>query len=341
MKAAFIQEDQSLVVQTTPRPKPGSTDVLIKISYCGICGTDLHWLKAGILPPGSIIGHEISGTVAEVGEQVTDWVPGDAVAVMPLDPCGGCGPCRRGKTQLCEVIITRSYGLGGHPGGFSQYMVVQPSMLFRIPEGMDLKLAALTEPWAVARHGVNLSNFCHEGEALVMGAGPIGLLTVYALKAAQAKKITITEPDPWRARQALATGADQVIDPSWVNSALGIDQDNEKRPEYVYDCAGTENSLDQAVAIVRPGGRIVVLGIYLSGKVSFSPIKWLYKEITVSYSLGYSRYEFAETIDLLAQNTVNPEVIISDIFPLSKITEAFHSLSESGQSKVLIDCQDV
>lgn len=340
MKAAFVREDFRLIVRETPRPEPGPTEVLIKIAYCGICGTDVHWLAAGMLPPDAIIGHEVTGWVSKAGDQVSGWSKGDSVVVMPLDPCGQCGPCLRGKTQLCEAIITRSYGLGMLPGGFSQYMLVKPSMLFRVPSWLDMKLATLTEPWAVARHGLNLSNFTRPNVALVMGAGPIGLLTAYALKAARAERIYITEPTPWRAQRAMATGADAVMDPSQLNSELDLDQNPQERPEYIFDCAGTENSLDQAVAIVRPGGRIVVLGIYLSGNVAFAPMKWLYKEITVSYSLGYSRNEFQESLNLLCREVVNPEAVISDIYPLGKITEAFQALSASGHSKILIDCHD-
>ena len=341
MKAAFILNDHCLEVQDTPQPKPNPTEVLIKVAYCGICGTDLHWLAAGMLPTGSIIGHEISGIVAEVGSKVTGWAPGDAVAVMPLDPCGHCGPCRRGKSQLCEEIIARSYGLGRLPGGFAQYMVVQPSMLFKVPNDMDMKLAALSEPWAVASHGVNLSNLSKKDDALIMGAGPIGLLTAYALKARGAGKITITEPDSWRAKQAHTIGVDAVIEPSQVNAQLAFDQDNENRPEFIFDCAGTGSSLDEAVGIVRSGGRIVVLGIHLGGNIAFSPLLWLYKEITVSYSLGYSREEFGESVQQLINGAVNPDGVISDVFSLASIDGAFKALNKPGQSKILIDCQDV
>jgi threonine dehydrogenase-like Zn-dependent dehydrogenase len=104
---------------------------------------------------GCIIGHELSGHIAAVGEGVEGWSNGDAVVVMPIDPCFSCEPCGRGDTQICEELLSRYYGLGINPGGFGQYMLVRPSMLFRVPDGMDMKLAALTEPWAVAVRGVS------------------------------------------------------------------------------------------------------------------------------------------------------------------------------------------
>jgi (R,R)-butanediol dehydrogenase/meso-butanediol dehydrogenase/diacetyl reductase len=297
-------------------------------------------LEAGLFPPGSIIGHELSGYIEETGKEVKDWTIGEAVVVMPLDPCGECGPCRRGSSQLCETILSRTYGLGLHPGGFAQYMVVRPSMLFKVPDGMDMKLAALTEPWAVAVHGVNLSHFSSGENALVMGAGPIGLLTAYALKSADGGNIYVTEPDPWRAQQAIRTGVTRVIDPGRVIAELDLEENNENRPPYVFDCAGTVSSLEDAVGIVRAGGCIVVLGIHLSGNVSFFPLTWFYKEISVSYSLGYHKKEFEESLNMLARGAVDAEVLISEIFSLHRISEAFHALTDSGHSKILIDCQD-
>jgi (R,R)-butanediol dehydrogenase/meso-butanediol dehydrogenase/diacetyl reductase len=340
MKAALVQGDGKLKVEECLTPEPGPEEVLVKVAYCGICGSDLHMADLGIFPPGSIIGHETSGHVAAVGEGVQGWSEGDAVIVLPMDPCFACEPCRRGDIQVCVEGIVRGYGLGGNPGGFAQYMLVRPSMLYQVPDGMDMKLAALNEPWAVAVRGVNLSNLRVGDHAVVMGMGPIGLLSVYALKIAGAVKIYVSEPDPFRAEKAQAAGVDGVFDPKKVVVADEVRKAGGRAPDVVIDCAGTETSIEEAGAIVGPHGRIVVLGVHM-GNVALFPMNWFMKEIRLSFSLGYSLREFESSIGQLARGAVDPEVVVSDVVPLDEIERAFESLHGSGHTKVLVDCQGV
>ncbi len=340
MKAALVQPDSTLMVEEYPTPKPGRGEVVVKVAYCGICGTDLHMLAAGFFPAGCIIGHELSGHIAEVGDDVTDWGKGDPAVILPLDPCGRCDSCRAGETQLCAESIVKGYGVGGNPGGFSQYMLVKPSMLFRLPEGMDMKTAALNEPWAVAIRAVNMSGFKIGEQALVMGAGPIGLLCIYALKIAGAGRICVSEPDPFRADKAKAAGADRVIDPKKDSPGDIILQEFGQAPDYVFDCAGTESSMNEAASIVRPHGQIMMLGVH-QGNVTLFPMIWFMKEISLNFSLAYNLKEFKNGIDLLAKKAIDPTVVISAVMPLAEIGEAFKALQGSGQTKIIIDCQAV
>ncbi len=340
MKAALVQPDSTLIIEEYPTPKPGRGEVLIKVAYCGICGTDIHMLAAGFFPAGCIIGHELSGHIAEAGDDVTDWKEGDPVAILPLDPCGTCAPCKAGETQLCAESIINGYGVGGNPGGFSQYMLAKPSMLYRLPDGMDMKTAALNEPWAVAIRAVNMSGLRIGEQALVMGAGPIGLLCIYALKTAGAGKICVSEPDPYRAEKARAAGADRIIDPKKENPNDIILQELGQAPDYVFDCAGTESSMNEAATIVRPHGRIIMLGVH-QGNATIFPMIWFMKEISLNFSLAYNLKEFSNGLELLANKVVDPEVVISTVTSLSEIGKAFKALQCSGQTKILIDCQDV
>jgi len=312
--------------------------VIVKVAYCGICGTDLHMLAAGIMPAGCIIGHELSGTVARVGAEVEGWTEGDPVAVLPLDPCFSCDPCRRGSVMICEESYLRAYGIGGRPGGFSQYMAVRPSMLFRLPGGLDFKTAALNEPWSVAVHGVNLSGFPAGGRAVVMGAGPIGLLCVAALRAAGAEAVYVSEPDPYRAEKARDLGADLVVNPSVEIPADVIRETAGRPPAYVFECAGTETSMEEASAIAGPLGRIVALGVPM-GNATLFPLNWFMKEIRLYFSLGYTYPEFGENLDLLNRGAVDPETVISDVLPLAEIQKAMEMLRGPGHMKILIDCQ--
>jgi|YNPBryantNP2012_1023418.scaffolds.fasta_scaffold00415_15 (R,R)-butanediol dehydrogenase/meso-butanediol dehydrogenase/diacetyl reductase len=340
MKAALVQTDHTLRVQEIPCPEAGPGELLIEVAYCGVCGTDVHMLRAGLFPAGSIIGHEISGYVAKAGPGVEGWTEGDRVVVLPIDPCLSCEACRQGDTNLCEDSLVRTHGMGINPGGFCQYLRVRPSALFRVPDGVDLKAAALAEPFAVAVRAVGLSAIPAGAPAVVMGAGPVGLLTVYALKAAGAGQICVTELDPWRAQRAWRAGADLVLDPRVQNPRHEMAQRTGRPPRHVFDCAGTDSSMEQAGGIVGRHGRVVVVGIHFGGGVTLVPMTWFLKETTVHFSLGYNLKEFSDSLALLGKGSVDAEVLISDVLPLGRIGEAFELLLTSGHARILIDCRD-
>jgi 2-desacetyl-2-hydroxyethyl bacteriochlorophyllide A dehydrogenase len=338
MKAAFLKTGGRFEISECPVPEPGPGEVVVRVAYCGICGSDLHLVDAGMLPPGCIIGHELSGRIEAVGGGVEGWGEGDPVVVMPIDPCFSCVPCKKGNTQLCGEGLKRSYGLGRLPGGFAEYMLVKPSMLFRIPDGLDMKTAALNEPWAVAMHGVNMLDPNGESLVLVMGAGPIGLLSVYALRKAGVKDIYVSEPDGFRAEKAAATGAAEVIDPGKTNPATVLHKNAGRAPDVILDCAGTKSSTQDAAAMVGARGKVLVLGVNM-GSISIMPLICFAKEIEFKFSFGYTSREFGESIELLASGAVAPDVVISDVMPLIDIGEAFKFLNGPGHSKILIDCR--
>jgi threonine dehydrogenase-like Zn-dependent dehydrogenase len=174
-----------------------------------------------------------------------------------------------------------------------------------------------------------------------MGAGPIGLLTVYALKAAGAGPICVTELDPWRAQRALKAGADLVLDPRVQNPGHEMLQRTGSAPLHVFDCAGTEHSMEQAAGIVGRHGRVVVVGIHFDGRVGLFPMTWFLKEVTAHFSLGYNLSQFGDSLSLLARGGVDAEVLISDVLPLGQIGKAFELLLTPGHARVLIDCRDV
>lgn len=340
MKAAVILPNRSLKIEERPTPTPGTGEVVVKVAYCGICGSDLHMLSAGFLPAGAIIGHELSGTIDAVGSGVEGWEAGDRVCVMPLAPCFECQSCRDGNTHLCLDGMKRSYGLGMNPGAFAEFMKVKPSMLFRLPDGFDLKTAAINEPCAVAVRGVTSAAPDMSTIAVVMGAGPIGLLAIKALRATGTLRIYASEPDPYRADLAQKAGAHRVFNPKKSSPAAEIVKETGHAADVVFDCAGTETSTDEAVFLVKPRGRIVVLGVH-QGQAKIFPLVWFAKEASINFSFGYTYKGFGDCLKILANKTITPEPIISDIMPLSEIDNAFKLLKGSGHSKILIDCQAV
>jgi (R,R)-butanediol dehydrogenase/meso-butanediol dehydrogenase/diacetyl reductase len=337
MKTAILQEDNTFKIQECPTPAPGNDEVLIKIAYCGICGSDIHMLNAHMFPPGCIIGHEISGYVAKAGKNVSEWREGDPVVVFPMEPCGNCAPCSKGEVQHCKEGIGRRYGVGLNPGGFAQYILTKPSMLFKVPKSLDMKLAALTEPLATSVRGVNNSNIKKGSHSLIMGAGPIGLFCIPALKNKGAGRIFITEPDSFRAEKAAALGADYVFNPKKDDPADEIKKITGEAPEYIFDCAGTEDSIQDAAYIAGNQGRILILGLY-HGNVSILPIICLNKELSLNFSLGYNWKDFSDSIELLSKGKINPDIFISKVVKLDEINDAFTALNKPGNTKILIDC---
>ena len=339
MKAAFVKSGGGLEVLECPTPKPGAGEILLKVAYCGICGSDVHMLQAGLLPPGCIIGHELSGYITAVGDGVEGWHEGEAVAAIPYFPCMVCDACKSGHTQLCVGGLDRSYGLGKNAGGFSQYMVVKPSALFKIPSGMDMKTAAINEPWGVAVHAVNMLELKLGAMGAVLGAGPIGLLTIYALKKTGAY-LYVSEPDKYRAGKAKAAGADVIIDPNAEEPFFAIMKSAGRTMDWAIDCAGTATSIQAAAGLVGPRGLVVVVGVHM-GVARLAPIVCFYREARLYFSFSSNYREFGVALELLAGGAVNPEVVISDVMPLRDIDKAFKLISESGHSKILIDCQAV
>ncbi|MDD5223003.1 MAG: alcohol dehydrogenase catalytic domain-containing protein [bacterium] len=338
MKAALVKSEGNFEIVDISLPKPGPGEVLIKVAYCGICGSDIHLIDTGLLPSDCVIGHELSGWVEACGEGVKGWEKGTPVVILPMDSCYECYPCKSGHPQICSNGIHRSYGLGVNPGGFAEYMLVKTSMLFRIPKTLDLKTAALTEPLAVAIHGVKMLGAKSDDLALVLGAGPIGIFSVYALKARGVSDLYVSEPDGFRAGKARAIGVKAVIDPAENMPASFIHENEGRAPEFVMDCAGTEYSIGEASSIVRHRGLVVVLGVMM-GQAWLMPLICFAKEVRIYFSFGYHKSDYDEAIDLLGKGFVDPRVAISEVLPLQDIGEAFQKLHEPGQMKILIDCQ--
>ena len=175
MRAAVFRGAGRVEVCNVPMPDVGSGEVLVQVHYCGICGSDLEAFHTGMYEPGLIIGHEFAGEVAQVGEAVDGWSVGDLVTTDDAIPCGRCPYCRQGQPTLCESLLMPGVTLDG---GMAEHVVLPAKALHRLPEGVSTRQGALVEPLAVALHGVRRSALRAGEQVLVMGAGPIGLLTL-------------------------------------------------------------------------------------------------------------------------------------------------------------------
>jgi len=323
---------------TRPVPSPEGDLVLVRVTECGICGSDLKMYGGGhpVHRPPLLLGHELVGIVAELPPFYDgELASGDPVAVNPAITCGECHACRAGKAHICPNMRL----IGGHePGGMSQYVLAPEANLVPIPEGMPEGLAVLTEPTAVAVHGVNRGGAGPDDTVLVLGCGPVGLLTALVLRAYGVGRIILSDIASGPLERAAAFGFGDVIDGSREN--LGESLALRGAPEgadVVFDCAGAADSPEIGLGTLVPGGRLVLVGVP-PAQIRLDSILLQRGARDVIGSMLYSADEFREAMRLLASGIIPVETMDSGYvrsdFRLGDTPEAFELLA-SGESPAL------
>jgi (R,R)-butanediol dehydrogenase / meso-butanediol dehydrogenase / diacetyl reductase len=324
VRAVVIQPDRSLAVEEVDEPTPGPGQVRIRVEACGICGSDLHMRPSeGVLPAGTIMGHEFSGVVDAVGGDVDAWAPGDRVCVFPGRPL---------DRHDIVAQLGAGVGLGPLPGAYAEAVVVDADTLWRLPDDLPLEHGALVEPLAVALHGLDVGGV-EAGEAVaVLGAGPIGIMVLVALRARGVDRVVAVEPN--EERRALAaelaahtTGLDGVH--AAVLDALG------EAPARVFECAGHPSALPLATELVASSGVIALLGV-LEEPVEISQMNLMVKEAQVRASFAYRPGNFDEAIDLLLAGRVPAERLITAREPLERAEAMFAELLRPGTEQVKV-----
>lgn len=341
MLACVIRGAGQLAVEERAVPEPGPGEVGIDIVYGGVCGSDLHYYHDGaagefVIREPLVVGHEVVGRVAALGDGVTGPELGTEVAVHPAQVCGECQECTSGRPQLCA--FSRYLGSAAHfphvQGGFTQRLVVSADRAVPLPAGMSLRRAALSEPFSVAYHAVKRAGDLTGRTVLVTGAGPIGALAVAAARQADAATIYASDLTDHALAQAKQMGADVLLradrpdDPAWPAQV-----------DVAIEASGSGPGLNSCIRTVRRAGTIVQVGILPPGMTSILGNALVNKELQL---LGSWRFhtEFAEAIGLLA-GTIDPEPLISHEFPLSQAQAAFDAASDrTSACKVLLRIGD-
>jgi 2-desacetyl-2-hydroxyethyl bacteriochlorophyllide A dehydrogenase len=342
MRVATFRDLKKMEVHEKPKPTASDGDVVVKVEYCGICGSDVHGYLNGVMVPlGAVMGHECSGVVAEVGKDVRDFRPGDRVVAKPIAQCGECAPCKRGAYSLCVSAFDRAIGITTtNDGAFAEYVKIEHprEMLFRLPDNVSFEQGALVEPLSTSLHAVRLSRVRPGDSVVVIGAGMIGLGTIQFLKLAGAGRIIALEISEAKAGLALKAGADIVLDPLKEGEGLQahiLDLTDGVGAEVVYECSGVPFGFQNAMYFAKSGGQVMIVGI-VDKEVAFTPFRMVLTEIEMKAVLGYYD-EFDYVIRFLSQGRLNTDILISGIVPLSDVEKGFDRLLSSRDDvKILV-----
>jgi 2-desacetyl-2-hydroxyethyl bacteriochlorophyllide A dehydrogenase len=320
MRAAVFREaGKPLVVETIDDPKPEAGEAVIKIHRCGICGTDLHMTSGHgwDFPAGSIIGHEFVGEIVEVGPQSDGFRTGDIITAPPLDSCGRCEACIRGVATLCP-------NLRGQMGGFAEYLTVATRSAIRLPSTFSPADGALVEPYAVALNGVRQAAIKPGERVLVLGAGTVGLTTIFWATRLGAQRVVALSRSQRRADMALEMGAHAFIQ-SGENELQGVIDALGGSPDVVLECVGAPNMLAQAVQHVAPFGQIVSMG-FCTSPDPVIPAMVAMKAARLSFPMGYSLRGFEYVADHMLSGKVDPKMIVTSVISLDELPQTFEAL---------------
>ncbi|WP_127783194.1 2,3-butanediol dehydrogenase [Rhodococcus sp. X156] len=344
MRALVLHGADDLRLEDLEPPVPGAGEVLVRVAFNGICGSDLSVVDKGFLASEphpltgahgpQVLGHEFSGTVEQLGTGVTQLQVGDRVAVQPNYSCGTCPRCRDGLAHLCAVIAF--HGLSAHGGGLSELTVVPARNAHPLPESVSLRQGAVVEPLAVALHGVRLAEPSADELALVLGGGPIGICAALNLRVAGVQRILLSEPSPQR-RAVLQSLGLEVLDPTSTDvRAEVLERSDGAGADLVLECAGAPAAIDTALSSVRARGRVVLLATYPQ-PVELYTYALMFSEAQLRCSMVYSAEEFREVIALMAQGSYDLDGWVQQVPMVEAVTEGFQAASAGRAMKVLVE----
>ena len=325
MKVAVMLGTGKMGFEERDIPKAKDDEVLVKLEYVGICGSDLHYYETGaigdyVVEPPFVLGHEPGGTVVEVGKNVKHLKVGDRVALEPGKTCGHCEFCKTGRYNLCPDVVF--FATPPVDGVFQEYVAHEADLCYKLPDNVSTLEGALIEPLAVGFHAAIQGDAPLGQRAVVMGAGCIGLVSMMALKARGVSEVYVVDIMEKRLEKALELGAAGVIN--------GAEEDVLERVkeltdgagmDLVIETAGTEITTRQAIHMAKKGSNIVLVGYSKSGEMTLPMSLVLDKELTFKTVFRY-RHIYPMAIDAVAAGKVNLKGIVTDVFGLDEVQKA-------------------
>lgn len=337
MKVAVMLGIGRMGFEERPIPEVKPNEILVKLEYVGVCGSDIHYYETGrignyIVQPPFMLGHESAGIVVKVGPDVKHLKVGDKVALEPGKTCGHCHFCREGKYNLCSDVVF--FATPPVDGVFAEYVAHEADLCFKLPENVDTLEGALIEPLAVGFHAANQGE-AHAGQtAVIFGAGCIGLVSLMALKAEGVNTIYVVDIMEKRLEKALEVGATAVINSNKVNPIEEINKLTAgEGVNLVIETAGMEITTRQAINVARKGSNILLVGYSKSGEMTLPISLAIDKELTFKSVFRY-RHIYPMAIEAVASGKIDLRSIVTNIFDFDDIQNAM-DMSVSDKSNIV------
>lgn len=338
MLQQLMTEPGKITFRRVDIPKPGPDQVLVKIKRIGVCGSDIHVFH-GTHPYTSYPvtqGHEVSGEIAQLGEYVKDLSVGQKVTIEPQVFCGRCYPCLHGKYNLCEKLKVMGFQTTGTA---SEYFAVDASKVTPLPESMSYSEGAMIEPLAVTVHAARRFPELKGAKAVVLGSGPIGILLVQSLKALGAAQVLATDISDARLALAKQLGADFAVNTAKedyaaaLSAAFGPD-----KADVIYECAGTDVTMDQAIQNARKGSTIILVAVF-GKKATVDLAKLNDSELDLNTSMMYRHEDYVDAIRLVGEGRIQLKPLQSAHFAFEDYLDAYRYIDANRERtmKVLID----
>jgi L-iditol 2-dehydrogenase len=343
MKAVVLTGIRQMELRDVPEPSiKKDNEVLLKIEKVGVCGSDVHYYETGrigsqVVQYPFIVGHECTATVKAVGSKVSRVKVGQQVIVEPAVSCHNCDQCKRGRENTCFNL--RFLGTPGQGNGcLCEYIIMPEENCFPINGVITLEQGVLCEPLAIAVYSVRQSQMSPNADVAILGAGPIGLSCLVSTKAENAKGCYVTEKIPARIRAAKKAGATWVDNPDKQDVVKEILQRQPAGMDVVFECAGQQETIDQGVELLKPGGKLMLIGIPRVERISFAIDKIRRKEITIINVRRQNKCTQA-AIDLVSSGKISVDFMITHRFKLEQTQQAFDMVTEyrDGVVKALIE----
>jgi (R,R)-butanediol dehydrogenase/meso-butanediol dehydrogenase/diacetyl reductase len=336
LAAVFRGVGKPLAIERVPDPAPADDELLVKVGASGICGTDLHLSQVeGLLPPGSVLGHEFAGEIVAVGRSARGhWRSGQRVAVVPYLVCGTCHACLDGGDVLfCPKV--RFTGFGELSGGYAEYVRAGSGEVVALPDSVPDRIGATVEPLCVALQAVEHAEIPAGARVLVLGAGPIGLAVAQWARLRGAGHVALSEPAAGRLALAAAFGATAAIDPSREDVASAFARAAGGPPDVVFECVGAPGMIQKCVDQVRPKGQVVVVGVCM-GEDPWRPGSAIQKSLCFRFSIGYRTRHFQLAVEMLAAGRIQSSAMITRELGFDAFPDAFEALKRPGRECKLI-----
>jgi threonine dehydrogenase-like Zn-dependent dehydrogenase len=334
MRAAVLRAGGRFAVEQVPDPVPTGRQAVIRVTYCGICGSDLHLLRAGNLQEGAILGHESVGEITALGPLARGFEVGDRVTTLSAVPCDACSKCEAGLYRSCEKGW-QVFGYSGLAGGYAEQLLTHTAALEKVPESLSDIGAALNEPAMVGLYAARASRVRLGDNVAIIGAGPIGLLVLQSVLLMNPRNCWVVETSAGRRASALELGATEAFDPKSVDVGEFLQNNCDMGgPDVIFECAGAKGTLQKAVEWIRPGGQVMVPGVNME-EDEVSPLAMVGKECEIKGSLGGMDL-FRTALDLIAADKIHPERMVTRIIGLDEVDEVCQTLGTQGDNNVKV-----